>query len=134
MSKKRIAIMGLCLMLLFCYIVYDKHQKENYKIVDNCFSIKKDADSSKQNFPYVELEVTDNVDNRVAFVQNSIVYYNLGKDDNSVIYYKYDMGTDKTYKLGEIQNVNIFSGRTAQIDNSLYFYITRRIGMGGGDL
>lgn len=134
MSKKRIAIMGLCLMLLFCYIVYDKHQKENYKIVDNCFSIKKDAYSSKQNFPYVELEVTGDVDNSVVIVQNSIIYYNWGNDDNSAIYYKYDMGTDKTYKLGEIQNVNIFSGMTAQIHDKLYFYITRRIGMGGGDL
>jgi len=136
MSKKRISIMVLCLVLLFAYIVYDKQQKENYnyKIVDNCFSVKEDNSSSNHSFPCTEVEIISDVSSCIAIIQNNIVYYNWGSDDNSAIFYKYDMDTDKTYKLGEIQNVNIFSGRTAQIGDRLYFYITRRIGMGGGDL
>ncbi|RJG23362.1 hypothetical protein [Paenibacillus thiaminolyticus] len=123
MKSKRIYILILSLMLMLSAVACTAQVQQDFIVVDNSIFLQEHDEDTGQDFSYLKLEINEDVDNIVALVQNSIIYYSYGEDGHSISYYKFDLDANTTYELGKIDNPYIHTGSIAQIEDKLYFYM-----------
>lgn len=129
MNKRFFYTIIICIFLLISATsCTTAHEDVDANIVDNSIIILEKSQDVGQSFSSQLVEFdNDAVDKVMAIVDNNIVYFQYADKDTAISYYKYDIETDTTFKLGKIENPYINSGEVAQIDNKLYFYMNELV-------
>lgn len=115
--------------ILLCAATAYSTQAQADNVLENSISFSKETDSSKWCYPYQHVDHDDfYVDRIIAITNDNLIYRKYDDYTQLSTYYKYNMKSNTTYKLGEIPGCSMYSGDMVQIGDKIYMYLVNPYG------